>query len=223
MFEIIVPLVNNPTNFGVNDLSVRTTDTLGRQVIKSTSIHTLIRFNSTLSAFDIELFNDEAPITVANFFNDVDSYENSIVHRSPNVQFVQGGGFLSENDNIQSVAPQPSIINEFNGANENVRGTLSMALVPNSPKSGTSQWFFNAADNSATLDPNLNTAFSRVSGTGATILDAIDNIPDDDISSLLDSILQSQNSLDWIVIRGIPASFIRMVNYRLQSPIFLGV
>ncbi len=89
---------------------------------------TFVRVATTEGNIDIELFNEDAPVTVANFLNYLSRYAGTIIHRTadldPNTAGVQGimqgGGFRPAAITLDS-----AIANEFNAANSNVRGTLS--------------------------------------------------------------------------------------------------
>jgi cyclophilin family peptidyl-prolyl cis-trans isomerase len=128
---------------------------------------------------EIELFDEEAPETVANFLtyvNDGD-YANSFIHRLVPGFVVQGGGFTFVNGNAIAVPTDPPVVNE--PGISNLRGTIAMAKRANDPNSATSQWFFNLADNSASLD-NSNggfTVFGQVTGNGMDIIDQIAGLP----------------------------------------------
>lgn len=142
---------------------------------------TFVRVATTEGNIDIELFNDDAPVTVANFLNYLSRYAGTIIHRTadldPNTAGVQGimqgGGFRPAAITLDS-----AIANEFNAANSNVRGTLSMALPGDGNggtnfNGGTSQWFINGSDDNDFLDDRKHTVFGRVIGNGMTVVDAI--------------------------------------------------
>ena len=138
---------------------------------------TTARFRTVLGDFDVELFDEETPITVANFVGIVNrgDYDNTFFHRSVPGFIVQGGGFqATTQDEIPSVDP---IMNE--PGISNTRGTIAMAKLGDDPDSATTQWFFNLGDNSENLD-NQNggfTAFGRVLGNGMSVVDAIAALP----------------------------------------------
>lgn len=95
----------------------------------------------------IELFEDKAPITVANFLEYVDdgSYDNTIFHRVIKNFMIQGGGMTMKMQN-KGVPPRPSIQNEATNGLKNVRGTVAMARTSD-PHSATNQFFINTVDN----------------------------------------------------------------------------
>lgn len=91
-----------------------------------------------------------APVTVENFLNYVKSkhYDNTQFHRVIKGFMIQGGGFSSEGDEKETVAP---IKNEGKNGLTNKRGSIAMARTID-PNSATSQFFINTVDNSRTLD-----------------------------------------------------------------------
>ena len=127
---------------------------------------------------EIELLKDDAPKTVANFLNYIQSgrYHKSFLHRSVPGFVIQGGGFTWTGTNSNFIFTFDSIENEFKIPN--TRGTVAMAKRSGAPDSATSQWFINLADNSANLD-NTNggyTVFARVIGDGMAVVDAISQL-----------------------------------------------
>ena len=139
-----------------------------------------LRVQTDLGAFDIELFDTIAPLSVANFMNYVNDadYDGTFFHRSIPGFVVQGGGYIFDGGvffagGVSHIPEDPPVINEFNLSN--VRGTIAMAKLSDAPDSATSEWFFNLTDNSASLD-NQNggfTVFAQVLGDGIDILDEI--------------------------------------------------
>jgi cyclophilin family peptidyl-prolyl cis-trans isomerase len=123
----------------------------------------IVRFATSLGNIDVQLLQNDAPNTVANFLSYVNggAYANTFFHRSVSGFVIQGGGYQLVNGAIGQITTQAPIGPEIKDSN--VRGTLAMALSGNPPNtsSGTDQWFFNLADNSATLDPNF-TVFGKV-------------------------------------------------------------
>jgi peptidyl-prolyl cis-trans isomerase A (cyclophilin A) len=102
-------------------------------------------FQTSLGNLKIELFAEQAPVTVDNFLHYVDSgfYNGVIFHRIVPGFVVQGGGFDQEYQRKNTQAP---IANESNNGLQNLRGTLSMART-NDPNSATTQFFINLVDN----------------------------------------------------------------------------
>lgn len=155
--------------------------------------------NQILGSFQVELFDQDKPVTVSNFFHYVESgaYSNSFFHRSILGFVVQGGGYvcsspLSTNvitsNNVAHVSTFGTIIGEANYGTfySNTNGTIAMALSTG-PNSATSEFFFNLTNNdgSTTDYPNLDdssdggpfTVFGRVI-SGWTNLESVANFPD---------------------------------------------
>ena len=138
-----------------------------------------LRLRTTLGDIEIDLLEDEAPVTVANFLKYVSDgdFENVFFHRSDPGFIIQSGGFTFVDGNIGNVPADPPIVNEFGISN--TRGTLAMAKLGGDPNSATSGWFINLGDNSGNLD-NQNggfTVFARVVGNGMTVADEIAALP----------------------------------------------
>ena len=134
------------------------------------SAGTLAQFRTRFGDIDVELYDQDKPVTVQNFIRYVQSgaYTNMFLHRCIPGFIVQGGGFSTTNQlstNLLSVIHDvPSfgaITNEFNIGPRlsNIYGTIAMAKAGGDPNSASSEWFFNLGDNSANLD-NQNGGFT---------------------------------------------------------------
>jgi len=178
-FSFVVTLPPNATTPGVTLVKIRATfaGTTANVERKFDVVEgTVVRFATTLGNYDVELFNSDAPATVANFLNYLNRYTDSIIHRSEktagNQPFViQGGGFVNPPD-VVPIATDAPVANEFDASNSNVRGTLAMALPTGNINGGTSQWFVNTGNNS-NLDAGKYTVFGKVLGDGMAVVDAI--------------------------------------------------
>ena len=133
----------------------------------------LIRFETSHGGFSVELFPQEAPVTVENFLAYVEEgfFEGTIFHRIVPGFVIQGGGLDKEFQNKQTRAP---IRNEAKNGLKNTRGTLSMART-SVVDSATSQFFVNLADN-AFLDHSARDFGYAVFGRVTEGLDVIDKI-----------------------------------------------
>ncbi|MFO6422845.1 peptidylprolyl isomerase [Motilimonas sp. KMU-193] len=121
----------------------------------------------------LELFQDKAPVTVANFIAYIqqDGFKESIFHRVIPEFMIQGGGFKTDYQRLATNAP---IKNEADNGLSNNRGTIAMART-NDPNSATRQFFINHRDN-PNLDQGAYGAGYAVFGkviAGMEVVDAI--------------------------------------------------
>lgn len=93
----------------------------------------------------LELFEDKAPISVANFLQYADEgfYKNTIFHRVIKDFMIQGGGITVR---MEEKATRDSIQNEATNGLKNLRGTLAMARTAD-PHSASAQFYINTVDN----------------------------------------------------------------------------
>lgn len=93
----------------------------------------------------VELFAEQAPVTVENFLRYVDQefYDGLIFHRVIDNFMIQGGGMTLQMKEKPAGAP---IKNEANNGLKNVTGTLAMARTMD-PHSASAQFFINVKDN----------------------------------------------------------------------------
>ena len=117
---------------------------------------TLAQFRTQLGDIEVELFDQDKPVTTANFIRCVQAglFVDSFIQRWEPHFVIQGGGFFmanraTTNQIIRRVGNFGPITNEFSVGPtlSNVYGTLAMARVGGLTNSATSQWFFNLADN----------------------------------------------------------------------------
>ncbi len=153
---------------------------VGLLVAPALSAGTIVRINTSLGYYSIELLDDIAPANVQNFLNYVnrEAYDGTYLHRVLPGFVVQGGGFTFQPFvGPVPVLADPPVVNEFNVSN--TRGTVAMAKLDGDPDSATTQWFVSLADNSGNLDNNNGgfTVIGNVLGEGMEILDAIATLP----------------------------------------------
>lgn len=124
----------------------------------------------------IELLEDAAPVSCANFRQYVDDnfFDGTIFHRVIPNFMIQGGGFDENMQRKETLAP---IKNEADNGEKNLRGTLAMARTAD-VNSATSQFFINLRDN-AFLDHGGRdfgyAVFARVTD-GMDVVDAIASV-----------------------------------------------
>jgi len=130
-------------------------------------------FTTSQGAFTVELYPDEAPVSVENFLKYVDEqfFDGTIFHRVVPNFVIQGGGLTADFDQKQTRAP---IKNEAKNGLRNERGTLSMART-NQVDSATSQFFVNLKDNGF-LDNSAGNFGYAVFGRVSSGMDVIDKI-----------------------------------------------
>jgi peptidyl-prolyl cis-trans isomerase A (cyclophilin A) len=139
---------------------------------------THVTMQTPFGEVEIELFDEDAPETVANFLNYVNDgdYANSFIHRAVPGFVVQGGGFAFIEDSVVAIPTDPPVINEPGISNQ--RGTIAMAKLGGDPNSANNQWFFNLDDNSSLDSTNGGfTVFGQVTGDGMEVIDQIAALP----------------------------------------------
>ncbi|MBQ23553.1 peptidylprolyl isomerase [Alcanivorax sp.] len=126
----------------------------------------VVRLDTTAGPVTIELYEDKAPKSVANFLQYVDSgfYNGTQFHRVISGFMIQGGGF---DQSGQRKATREPIQNEADNGLKNKRGTLAMARTSN-PHSATAQFFINLVDNR-----NLDFTGKNTRGWGYTVFGAV--------------------------------------------------
>jgi peptidyl-prolyl cis-trans isomerase B (cyclophilin B) len=100
---------------------------------------------TSLGNIKIELFAEQAPVTVKNFLEYVDDkfYDGTIFHRVIKNFMIQGGGF---EPNMTQKQTKAAIKNEATNGISNGRGTIAMARTSD-PNSATSQFYINLKNN----------------------------------------------------------------------------
>jgi cyclophilin family peptidyl-prolyl cis-trans isomerase len=137
----------------------------------------MIRFETSHGGFTVELYDEDAPQTVANFLRYVDEgfFDGTIFHRIVPGFVIQGSGLTSD---FAQKKTHPPVKNESGNGVRNERGTLSMART-DEIHSATSQFFVNLADNDF-LDQRPGqygyAVFGRVS-EGMDVIDRIAAVP----------------------------------------------
>ena len=138
-----------------------------------------VRMDTSAGSITIELDDEKAPLSVANFLDYVKQghYDGTVFHRVIKGFMVQGGGF--EPGMKQKPTGSP-IRNEANNGLKNKRYTLAMARTSD-PHSASAQFFINTVDNDF-LDFRAENAqgwgyavFGRVV-EGTEVVDAIERV-----------------------------------------------
>ncbi len=139
--------------------------------------NTLVKMQTSEGDIYFELFDDKAPLSVANFLTYAKEgfYEGTIFHRVISTFMIQGGGFT---ETLERKPTKDPIKNEANNGLKNLKGTISMARLPD-PHSATAQFFINVQDNAAlnfTGDQNTNTWGYAVFGEVAYGMEVVNEI-----------------------------------------------
>lgn len=105
-----------------------------------------VELETTMGNIVIELNQEKAPNTVANFLEYVKSghYDGTIFHRVIDGFMIQGGGMDA---NMKEKSTNAPIQNEADNGLKNEVGTIAMARTSD-PHSATAQFFINVKDNS---------------------------------------------------------------------------
>ena len=105
----------------------------------------MVILKTSMGDITLELNAEEAPETVANFLEYVNSdfYSNTIFHRVINGFMIQCGGF---EPGMTQKSTNDEIKNEANNGLVNDHYTIAMART-NEPHSASSQFFVNTKDN----------------------------------------------------------------------------
>ncbi len=104
-----------------------------------------VQMKTSAGAIRIELDDEKAPLSAANFLAYVASghYNGTVFHRVIKGFMLQGGGFEPGMKQRPTVAP---IQNEANNGLKNKKYTLAMARTGD-PHSASAQFFINTVDN----------------------------------------------------------------------------
>lgn len=159
-----------------------------------------VQMETTLGMVTLELYPQDAPITVSNFLAYVTAgfYDGVLFHSVVKDFLVQGGGYSA--GLVFKTPVFDPIALEFDRPLRHVRGTVGMARK-NTPNSATSQFFVNLVDNprldfEGTADPGY-AAFGRVVD-GMAVFDRMATLPVATVGTLTT----------------VPATEIRMISVR---------
>ena len=168
-----------------------------------------VRLETSAGPVTVELYEDKAPQTVANFLKYVDDgfYDGTQFHRVIRGFMIQGGGF---DQSGQRKATRSPIQNEADNGLSNERGTLAMARTGN-PHSATAQFFINLVDND-----NLDFSGKNARGWGYAVFGKVtDGMP------VVDNIARERTTsqrLNGMLARDVPQVPILITRaYRLDS------
>jgi peptidyl-prolyl cis-trans isomerase A (cyclophilin A)/peptidyl-prolyl cis-trans isomerase B (cyclophilin B) len=144
-----------------------------------------VSLKTTMGEIVLELDQEKAPISVANFLQYVKSgfYKGTIFHRVIDGFMIQAGGM---DEKFHGRAVRKPIKNESTNGLSNAAYTVAMAREAN-PDSATSQFFINVVDNPGLDYPNMQgsgyTVFGKVI-KGQEVVDKIKGVLVDDIHGM---------------------------------------
>jgi cyclophilin family peptidyl-prolyl cis-trans isomerase len=106
---------------------------------------TSVVLETDLGIIEMELEDEKAPKSVANFLKYVDDkhYDGTVFHRVIPGFMAQGGGY---DGSLEKKPVRDVVENEADNGLKNTRGTVAMART-NDPHSATAQFFINVKDN----------------------------------------------------------------------------
>ena len=168
-----------------------------------------VRLETSAGPVTVELYEDKAPQTVANFLKYVDDgfYDGTQFHRVIRGFMIQGGGFDQSGQRKATRAP---IQNEADSGLKNERGTLAMARTGN-PHSATAQFFINLVNND-----NLDFSGKNARGWGYAVFGKVT-----EGMSVVDNIASERTTsqrLNGMLARDVPEVPILITRaYRLDS------
>ena len=133
----------------------------------------LVEIETSKGRIVIELFEEEAPVSVANFLQYVKDgfYDGTIFHRVEPGMVIQGGGFT---ETMEKKDTRDPIINEAGNGIRNTRGTVGAARTMEM-NTANSQFYINLVNNSGFNGDGVTggyAVFGRVY-EGMSVVDAI--------------------------------------------------
>lgn len=136
---------------------------------------TTIEMHTSAGTLRIELDDERAPLSAANFADYVRKghYDGTIFHRVIDGFMIQGGGFTPD---MTQKPTRPGIANEWKNGLKNTRGTIAMARLGGKADSATCQFFINVADNGFLDRPQPDGAAYAVFGKVTRGMEVVDQI-----------------------------------------------
>lgn len=143
-------------------------------LLSSSYAGTLVQVNTSLGDFYLELDDEAAPETVANFLNYVRSgrFNNTYIHAAQGNTFIRGGSFTFNDCNVgpETIETDAPIAFETTGLS-NLSGTIAMRHSDGDVDSATSEWFINIGD-----DPDSDTFNGGYAVFGKVVSDGLDTV-----------------------------------------------
>jgi cyclophilin family peptidyl-prolyl cis-trans isomerase len=155
-----------------------------------------VRFNLTVNgvakSMTLNLFDAQAPQTVANFFDYVNAgdFNNTFFNRktttaTDHLAVLQGGALTVQANGTGTkfnlVPIGPTIPNEF--LSSNTLGTIAMAQFGSDVNSATNQFFFNTGNNASSLDTQKFTVFGQLDANSLAELTSLAATPSQNLGN----------------------------------------
>ena len=133
-----------------------------------------VKLDTSMGEIEMEIFEDQAPKTAANFIEYVKSghYDGTIFHRVIDGFMIQGGGMTEDMKEKQTNAP---IENEADNGLKNDAYTVAMARTSD-PHSATAQFFINVKKNDFLNFRSKSPVFGKVTA-GHGVVNKIKGVP----------------------------------------------
>jgi peptidyl-prolyl cis-trans isomerase A (cyclophilin A) len=162
----------HPDLFQPGDIEVWRTARAAKEKARSVNLPR-VEMVTTMGTIVIELFEQEAPVSTANFLEYVNDgfYDGTLFHRIVPGFVVQGGGFTVELERKETLPP---IVNEAGSGLRNVRGSIAAARTSDL-NSATSQFYVNLVDNPDLNGDGVNNGYA-VFGRVYSGMDVVDQI-----------------------------------------------
>jgi len=149
---------------------------------------TVITMATDKGCIVLDLFDHDAPITVANFrtYTSEHFFDGTLFHRIAKSFMIQGGG-MGTDGKFKTATHAPIKDEGIQSGHRNLKFSIAMAMT-NVPDSATNQFFINDADN-CFLDPPTNSACPANAGNpqgyavfgnvvqGRDVVEAIAGVP----------------------------------------------
>lgn len=150
-------------------------------LVPTTTAGTLVEVQTSLGSFYLEMEDEAAPETVANFLTYVSEgrFNNTHIHAAIGGTFIRGGSFTFDDCNAGPIPIEtnPAIPIEDSGLT-NLSGTIAMRRESEGSDSVTSEWYINMGDDpEAELLHGNNVVFGKVIGDGLSTVLTISRAP----------------------------------------------
>jgi cyclophilin family peptidyl-prolyl cis-trans isomerase len=162
---------------------------------------TVVRIDTNLGKFDIELFDSLAPVTVANFKNYVTSgrFDESFFHQLSAGSFLAGGRYkFADGSGLSTITPSAAIPDGFSRSNL----AQTLAMIPDTSTTTTDRFLINLQDNISfnTLSGGY-TVFAKVV-QGWSVVQAIAALSTRDLDQALTGTNSTPGTFDNVPVTG---------------------